>query len=249
MKTNTTRFSDRVEDYIKYRPKYPVQMLELFRKEIGLHTDSIIADIGSGTGISSEPFVANGNNVFGVEPNTKMRQAAEQFFSNSANHFSINGTAEQTGLTENSIDVIFAGQAFHWFDKGKAKLEFSRILKKTGHIVLGWNVRSEKTDFQKEYDKILRETIPEYSIVTHKNISDQEIRDFFSPRESVSEYLVNAQILDLEGLKGRLKSSSYCPKSGQEYESLINKLTDLFTRYESNGLIEFAYDTHLYWCR
>jgi len=75
---NTKRFSNRVEDYIKYRPSYPSDMISTLEELIGLNKNKIIADIGSGTGLSSLPFLKKGNFVYGVEPNNEMREAQEE---------------------------------------------------------------------------------------------------------------------------------------------------------------------------
>ena len=152
MKTNTTRFFDRVEDYIKYRPGYPKQIIGILSHKIGLNQNSIIADIGSGTGISSNLFLTNGNKVYAVEPNKEMREAAELIYATNSNFISVNGTAEKTNLKERSVDIIFCAQAFHWFNSNKAKKEFNRVLKPSGHIVLAWNVRKENDGFQKDYE-------------------------------------------------------------------------------------------------
>jgi SAM-dependent methyltransferase len=248
VKTNKTRFSDRVVDYIKYRPKYPTNMIDLLRREIGLEENHIVADIGSGTGISSDLFIKNGNKVFGVEPNMEMRHAAEQLFADETKFVSVDGSAERSNLESESVDFIFSGQAFHWFDKIQAKLEFNRILKPTGHIVLAWNVRNENDLFQKGYERLLRDNIPEYNAVTHKNITDNDIIHFFSPATLVKSSLKNYQIFDLEGLKGRLRSSSYCPKTGKEFENLMEKIEDLFHKFEKDKLVRFDYITNLYWC-
>ncbi|MEM9156808.1 MAG: methyltransferase domain-containing protein, partial [Cyanobacteria bacterium P01_F01_bin.33] len=74
---STRRFSDRVKHYVRYRPTYPAGVLDILRDSTGLAPVDAIADIGSGTGISAELFLKNGNTVFGVEPNAAMRQAAE----------------------------------------------------------------------------------------------------------------------------------------------------------------------------
>jgi len=246
MKTNTTRFSDRVDDYIKYRPGYPEQIIGILANKIGLNQDSIIADIGSGTGISTSLFLKNGNKVFGVEPNKEMREAAELIFATNLNFISVNGTAEKTNLKELSVDIIFCAQVFHWFNFNETKKEFKRILKPDGHIVLVWNVRKENDGFQKEYESILQ-SIPEYNDVTHRNITDKEIFDFFSPNSMQKIVLPNQQALDLDGLKGRLKSSSYCPKEGVEYERIMQKIELLFHKFEKEGLIKFEYETNAYW--
>ena len=246
MKISIKRFSDRVEDYVKYRPVYTTHVVSILKNKFVLDEFSIIADIGSGTGISSKLFIDNGNKVYGVEPNKQMREAAELFFLENKNFVSISGTAEETNLPNKSIDLIFSGQAFHWFDKNSAKKEFNRILKKEGHIVLAWNERDEKDDFQKEYEKILQQ-IPEYAEVNHKNISDDQISTFFSPAKMHKESIENLQIFNLESLKGRLRSSSYFPKQGKLHENIVRQVEGLFYKFEKNGVINFLYETNIYW--
>jgi ubiquinone/menaquinone biosynthesis C-methylase UbiE len=247
MKTSTARFSDRVEDYVKYRPHYPQQIIELLKNKIELNISSVIADIGSGTGISTGLFLNKGNKVFTVEPNNKMREAAELIYLKESNFISVNGTAENTNLEEHSIDIIICAQAFHWFNISETKNEFKRILKPTGHIVLIWNVRKEKDDFQNCYEMILK-SIPEYNDVKHRNISDKEIINFFAPKPMQKESVANFQTLNLNGLKGRLKSSSYCPTEGDEYERLMHELDILFYKFEKDGIIKFEYETKVYYC-
>jgi ubiquinone/menaquinone biosynthesis C-methylase UbiE len=247
MKNSTTRFSDRVADYIRYRPHYPAQIIDVLVQETGLKTAHVIADIGAGTGISSLPFIKNGNPVFAVEPNNEMREAAADYFRHHATFTPINATAEFTGLEANSVDYIFCGQAFHWFDKQKTKTEFHRILKPDGHIVLAWNRRDEQDSFQIAYENLLVTHIPEYKKVNHKNITDEEIRSFLSPGVLHYHRLDNHQTFDFSGLMGRLKSSSYCPKEGIVYNLLEQEMKKLFDQFETHGEIVFRYQTDLYW--
>ena len=150
------RFSNRVADYIRYRPGYPSTCLDLLREECGLQPAHVVADIGSGTGLLSKLFLDNGNRVFGVEPNAEMRSAGEEYLQEYANFSSVNGSAEETTLPSQSIDFITAGQAFHWFEPAKAKREFQRILKPGGWVVVVWNERRIfESRFGKEYEKLL----------------------------------------------------------------------------------------------
>src|SRR5713226_3126779 len=135
------RFSNRVVDYVRYRPGYPSAVLDLLRSECGLQSSHVIADIGSGTGIMSKLFLENGNRVFGVEPNTEMRQAGEEYLASYDGFSSIEGSAESTTLGDSSIDFVTAGQAFHWFEKEKTRAEFRRILRGKGWVVIAWNDR------------------------------------------------------------------------------------------------------------
>lgn len=248
LKTNTTRFSDRAEDYKKYRPGYPEQLIQLLHDKMGLDKNSIVADIGSGTGISSALFLKNENTLYAVEPNAEMRAAAEWDLSGNKNFHSINGTSEKTGLPDQSVDFIFSAQAFHWFDQPKTKIEFKRILKPGGHIVLVWNVRDEKFPFQKAYEEILKANIPEFTIVNYTNVSEKNIEEFFSPKSVHLESMMHFQEFDLDGLKGRLRSSSYCPKEGVVYDKLMKEMEVLFYRFSENGRIKFHYETMIYWC-
>ena len=142
------RFSNRVADYLRYRPSYPPALLDRLGKECGLRREHVIADIGSGTGLLSKLFLEHGNSVMGVEPNGEMRAGGEDFLREYSNFSSINGSAERTTLAPASVDFITAGQAFHWFDVGKAAIEFRRILKLGGWVVVVWqDRRMEETPF------------------------------------------------------------------------------------------------------
>jgi len=248
MSNSTLRFSDRVDDYAKYRPSYPKELISILKRCLRLDSSDIIADIGSGTGISSMLFLENTNTVYGVEPNKEMRYAAEELLKKFPNFISINGTAEATTLPGKSVDMIFCGQSFHWFDKIKSKKEFDRILKENGRIAFVWNCRKTNDDFQKEYENALLANIEEYKFVNHRNINAVDIQDFFKPKKMLFFKIGNKQTFDLEGLKGRLKSSSYCPKSGETYDKLMAEIEIIFNKYNSNNTIDFEYETQIYCC-
>jgi SAM-dependent methyltransferase len=247
-KDSTRRFSNRVDDYTRYRPTYPAAIITLLEKELGLQPEHIVADIGSGTGLSSIPFLRNGNTVYGVEPNREMRQMQEHLLHDFPTFRSIDGTAEHTTLLDHSVEVVLSAQAFHWFDKQAYKIECARILKENGHIVLVWNARSTKSPFQSDYEQVLYDQIQEYKAVNHRNIQDLDIMDFFSPKTMKHATLDHKQLLDLDGLKGRLKSSSYCPKEGPKYETLMRGMEDIFAKHQQDEQISFCYETLIYWC-
>ena len=246
MKDNTLRFSDRVQDYILYRPHYPNGVMDILKSHYGLSSEHIVADIGSGTGISSEWFIENGNQVYAVEPNTEMRLAAESLNKGHLNFISRNGTGECTGLPGRSIDFVICAQTFHWLDSSLAKKEFWRILKPEGKVVLMWNERSVASDFQKEYEETLYRCVSAYKEVTHRDISESVLSDFFFPRTMTKYQLPNYQDLDLDGLLGRMMSSSYIPKEGEEHHHLISEITQLFHNYQLDGKVRFEYRTSVY---
>ena len=241
------RFSDRVANYIKYRPSYPQVVVDTIISECHPGKMHTVADIGSGTGIFSKLLLERDFNVIGVEPNESMRKTAEHQLSDYENFSSVDGQSECTNIANSSIDLITAAQAFHWFDGEKTKQEFSRILKPGGYLALIWNQRKVDQPFQKEYDSILRKYATDYNSVNHMNISDEDIAGFFYPGKVATFDFKNSQQLDLIGFLGRMQSSSYTPKvNTREHETLMKVAEDLFRRYAGNGTITFEYDTRLY---
>jgi SAM-dependent methyltransferase len=245
---SVNRFSSRVENYAKYRPGYPPSVLAVLKSDCGLTKESVIADVGSGTGLLSELFLKNGNALFGVEPNELMRARAESLLKAFANFSSVAATAENTMLPDSAIDFITAGQAFHWFDRVRAKLEFSRILKREGWVVLVWNARRlDSTAFLTEYEALLLRYSPDYPVVRHENIDDR-IGGFFAPQPMKAATFDNVQRLDFEALKGRLCSSSYAPEAADpNFDKMLKELRDIFERHNKSGVVDFEYDTKIYY--
>lgn len=246
-KDNTSRFSNRVEDYVKYRPGYPVEIINFLQSKFGLSPDKIIADIGAGTGISAELFLNSGYEVFAVEPNTEMREKAIELLGHLPAFHAVDGTAENTKLETDSIDAVVAGQAFHWFDRDAARAEFSRILKPKGLVVLIWNERKTTSAFEVAYDELIIKHGKDYVKVDHRNIDEIKIGEFYAP-ESFSYHLFqNKQVFDFYGLQGRLFSSSYMPARGENgYEAMVTDLKQLFEDYKEDNSITINYDTKVY---
>ena len=246
MSNSTTRFSDRVEDYVKYRPHYPPAVLPYLQETYSFDASWVVADIGSGTGISTELFLGNGNRVYAVEPNREMRRKAEQLLGGDPHFVSVDGTAEATGLAAGSVRLVVAGQAFHWFDAVKSRAEFVRILRPGGVVVLVWNERLADTAFEAAYDALIMEHGKDYKTTNHRNISDLQIGDFYQPASYVLKAFPNEQWFDFEGLKGRLLSSSYMPNSGPGYAPMIRDLQQLFDKYQQGGRVRVGYETKVY---
>lgn len=242
------RFSDRVENYAKHRPGYPPEVLELFEAEMELTEDSVIADIGSGTGISSCIFLENGNEVYGVEPNAKMRASAERILSRFDKFRSVDGTAEATGLPGRSMDIVVAAQAFHWFRPEETRAEFKRILKPGGWAALMWNERQlNTTPFLTDYEQFLLKFANDYTAVRHDNINDTTLLEFFGKRFERASF-PNAQVLDIHGLLGRAASSSYMPSPGDgRFADMENELRGLFAKHAESGRITVFYDTNVFY--
>ena len=244
----TERFSNRVENYVRYRPTYPATVLDILQREIGLSPVWSIADIGAGTGISAELFLKHGNDVFAVEPNGPMRAAAERLLASYPRFHSVDGTAEATTLRDDSVDAIVAAQAFHWFDPVKTGVECRRILKADRWALLLWNARRlDSTLFLRDYERLLKKYGTDYAQVRHENVDESRLDLFFGPGQWRKQSVENLQRLTLDGLRGRALSSSYVPADGDPAQAaLLSELDDLFAREQTEGHVVIEYDTELY---
>src|SRR5215470_4852466 len=247
----TVRFSDRIADYVRYRPGYPPEVLETLRAECGLRPGHAVADIGSGTGAFTRLLLENGNRVFAVEPNAEMREAGNNLLSEWLQEpfgrlQSVAGTAEQTTLRAESIDFVTAAQAAHWFDRVRTRAEFFRILKPDGWCVLIWNERStDSTPFLRDYEQLLLTYGTDYQEIRHERTTDT-IHEFFAPlpyREATFELV---QRFDFDGVRGRLLSSSYAPLAGHpNHEPMMQEAQRIFAKYEENDTVAFDYVTRV----
>ncbi|MGH9442184.1 MAG: class I SAM-dependent methyltransferase [Thermoanaerobaculia bacterium] len=244
----TKRFSDRVESYARSRPGYPQRVLDVLRVEAKLHPSDVVADVGSGTGILSKMFLRAGNVVFGIEPNAQMRAAAQHLLAGFPGFRSVSGSAEATTLPDRGADFAAAGQAFHWFDRQKARAEFRRILRPPARVALLWNDRrTTGSRFSVGYERILREFGTDYAEVDHKNLGPEAFDEFFGPGAWSSFSIPNEQRLDLDGLRARLLSSSYAPAPGHaRHEEMMDDLERTFAATNENGIVRMEYDTRIY---
>ncbi|MEM9447484.1 MAG: class I SAM-dependent methyltransferase [Cyanobacteria bacterium P01_E01_bin.6] len=246
----TRRFSSRVEDYVRYRPRYPSDIITVLSDECSLTPQSLVVDIGSGTGFLSELFLSNGNSVIGVEPNSEMRAAGDHYLRNYPEFQSIDGRAESTRLNNSSTDFVVVGQAFHWFDHALTHREVSRILNPTGWVVLVWNDRdAEVTLFGRAYEQLLLKYAANYAQVKQRRRIDETIlADFYEDGGLTLKTFQNSQDFDLEGLKGRLMSSSYTPEADDpNHQFMLSELTEIFQAYAVNHRVRVDYTTRLYY--
>jgi len=245
------RFSDRVENYIKYRPGYPDAIIPFLRDEVGLMPTATVADVGAGTGLLARLFLEYGNRVFGVEPNDPMRDAGALLLREYGRYHPVRGTAEATTLKERTVNLVAAGQAFHWFDPVQARAEFQRVLVPEGQVVLIWNDRKTgTTPFLTEYDALLHEEGIDYAQVNHQNVDGARLSAFFGPEPYGAAVFPNRQEFDWDGLYGRAMSSSYVPGEGHPaHGRFTNRLREVFDRYAGDGTVRFEYDTRVYYGR
>jgi SAM-dependent methyltransferase len=206
-----------------------------------------VADVGSGTGLSAEPFLAAGNRVVAVEPNAAMRRAAESRLGGQARFRSVAGTAEATTLPSGRVDLVVCAQAFHWFDPAAARAEFARILRPGGAVVLLWNRRRlDGTPFLRAYEALLVRHGTDYERVRHDRLDGAALAAFYGAPPKRATF-PNEQWLDLEGLKGRLRSSSYLPGAGHPgHGALLRAAERVFADHAEGGRVRLEYELEIY---
>lgn len=243
------RFTNRVDSYARYRPRYPQGAVDWLVAQGALRPGQAIADVGAGTGILSELLLNNGYTVYAVEPNAAMRTVAEAALSASPRFHSIDGTAEATTLPAASVDVVTAAQAFHWFNPPAARAEFRRILTPGGWVALLWNDRNVgATPFMRAYEALVDRWGTDFRQVNHKNVVDDAVLSaFFGPAGYVRHQLPNEQVFGWEGLLGRTTSTSYLPTPGDAgYDTMIEALRLLFAQHAVEGSVVMYYTTQIF---
>jgi SAM-dependent methyltransferase len=246
----TSRFSDRVDNYVLFRPGYPKEVLHALKIECGLTSLHLIADIASGTGIWTRQLLENGNPVFGIEPNPEMRAAGERLLAVFPNFTSVAGNAEATTLPDSSVDLVTAAQAAHWFDRQRSRREFVRILKPKGWLALLWNERViDSTQFLRDYEKLLLTYGTDYKEIRHERTTSA-VNEFFDPAPFEERVFHLRQHFDYAGVEGRLLSSSYAPGPAHpQHESMLRELRRIFEASAAAGHIAFEYKTRLFFGR
>lgn len=246
----TSRFSDRVENYVRYRPGYPPEVLLTLKTECGLEPRHVVADLASGTGIWTRALLEHGNQAFGVEPNAEMRAAGERLLAAFPKFTSVAGTAEGTTLADRSVDFITAAQAGHWFDREPARREFVRILRPGGWLALLWNERvTESTKFLREYEQLLLTYGTDYEEVRHERTTSA-VNEFFDPAPLQERVFEMQQEFDYAGVEGRLLSSSYAPGPDHpKHVPMLRELRRIFNACSVYGRVAFDYRTRLYFGR
>ena len=247
MTDNTQRFSGKAGVYAKARPNYAQDFFDWLYSNYVLTSDTVIADIGSGTGLLTKALVEKDIHVYAVEPNEDMRNVAESSLKDNKYFHSINGTAESTGLPEGSIDIITVAQAFHWFDVEAFKKECKRILRPQGKVVLVWNQRDSASYFVKVNSEIFKKYCPNFTGFSGGiEENDNNIELFFDKKYSRFHF-TNNLTFDKDGFINRCLSASYAlKKSDEKFDIFVQELEVLFNSYSEAGLLTMPNETVAY---
>lgn len=241
----TRRFTARADNYARYRPTYPAAAIDWLFEVAGLSAGSVVADIGSGTGILAALLLERGATVYAVEPNAAMRAAAEARLGEQPGFTSIDATAEATGLPDAGIDLVTAGQAFHWFEPEATRAEFRRVLRPGGAVALVWNSRDKRSAFVADYEAMLNEYAHSYRRVRHGSRL-HSIGQFFADGYEMRVF-DHEQPQEYDSLLGGLLSGSYSPLPGDpRYEPMVARLQAIFAAHQRDGQVIMSYRTQVY---
>lgn len=241
------RFSHRAENYDKFRPDYPQVLLQFLHACVPITPDLVIADIAAGTGIFTEQIAEWGNRVYVVEPNPYMRGMAHRRLAMCERCIFLDGTAESTGLPDDSVDLFVSAQAFHWFDLAKTRTEFERVGRKAPHVAIVWNLRNTRGAFEADYETFIRTYATDYLQVSQRKMDTADVRSFFAPSRPQYRVFGHVDSLTYEQLLGRTLSYSFLPDEvSPVLPEMKTALEKLFQAHQRDGKVRLSYKTRLF---
>jgi SAM-dependent methyltransferase len=241
----TSRFTEHADAYARFRPGYPGAALEWIASRARLPSGARVADVGAGTGIFSQALVQRGFEVFAIEPNERMRDAAARALEATSARV-VAGSGEASGLPSHSVALVSVAQALHWLDVERARSEFRRILVPGGWVAIVYNSRDlESKGFSSAYEEAFARFAPSREAVGHLGTArDFRIAELFADGSFTTHSFRHVQSLDWDGVRGWLASISYAPPAGSpDRADLETALREAFTRHARDGVVAIDYVT------
>lgn len=242
---NTQKFSGKADAYASARPSYPNALYVYLKNEYDLGMDTVIADIASGTGKFTQPLLQAGCTVYAVEPNDDMRRQAEKLLGKYDHFISVNGSAENTGLTDHSVDFVSAAQAFHWFDAQLFKAECKRILKSNCKVFILYNSHDAEAPVTVRLAEVCRALCPDFKGFSG-GMKSKNVESFFGGK---FDFLTFKNDLNYtrKTFVERMLSSSYAPREEEEnYPAFVSELGAVFDAFSKDGILHMPNNTELY---
>lgn len=240
-------FTGKANVYTQARPSYPSALIDDLCKSHGFNPQSVVADIGSGTGKFAKLLLQKGCKVFCVEPNLEMRTTAEAELHTYSYFVSVDADASNTTLADGSVDFVTAAQAFHWFDTLLFKNECKRIAKPNAKAVLVWNNRTENSPLHIQSKQIFETFCPRFKGFSG-GVQDitQRIDFFFDGCYETVSY-PNPVFCNEEQFIKRCLSSSYALNPADaNYDAMIKALHTLFADLAKENTVQMDYTTVAY---
>jgi SAM-dependent methyltransferase len=240
MRNTVERFDGRATEYDLYRERYAAsEILAPLRDWCGLTPEWLIADVGAGTGMLTDVFLANGNRVIAIEPNAEMRAACARLHANEPRLEIREGSAETTGLADASIDLVCSGRALHWFNLEAAMREFRRVVRPGGWVV---SVAAGRTDFGREENEAFVRVLEQFSGTAKERLEAYaaytRMKNFFDESD-FHHYERGGELrMDWPHLRGMALSLSHSPRIGDpRFPPFERALKEFFDCYEKSGVV------------
>ncbi len=244
---NTQKFSGKADIYQQARPNYAQELLDFIAHTWQIGEGSLVADIGSGTGIFSRQLLGLGARVYAVEPNADMRAKAEELLGGSPNFVSVDGSAENTTLPEHSFNLVTAAAAFHWFDTERFKQECARILIDGAPVVLLWNEANLSAEINQGREAIFRKFCPNFKGFSGGNDQEGAIKRAFFDGDMQEKRFSNPLIYDRQTFINRALSASYSLiETDPGFAAYMKELGELFDQLAEDKKIVIPQDSVIY---
>lgn len=240
------RYSRNAQIYDRYRWSYASTAIDAIMAHANLDTNSVVADIGAGTGMLGAAFLGRVAQVFAVEPNDAMRAVAEQQMALQPTYRAINGRAEETTLSDQSVDCVVVGRAIHWFSPQKSGAEFRRILKPGGWLAI---LRTPAASGElATAQRALRTTENGWQVESlRNNLKEAPISSHFGHTNFLHLQFHSTRQEEWEDFWGRLCSFPSAPKEEHpKYRQNQAAARALFEHFSLDGLLEITYVTELF---
>ncbi len=215
--------------FYKARPTYPNECIDFLISKFNLNENSVVADIGAGTGILSVPFLERGMTVLSVEPNADMFNELKNNLSKYKKSFCYKAKAEETTLKDRSCDLIVVGSALHWFDIERFRVECERIC---------------------DLEKVVILHIHNYFESDKKALSSPEYTDpcikatkvFFAPSEIEEKRFEYELDYDQDRFINEYFSMGYAPSPEDErFEKFKENLSQRYKKYYGESSAKFPF--------
>ncbi len=238
---NEEKFSGKADNYDKYRPSYPLSLIDWLYEKTGAKA---VVDIGAGTGKFTVPLSEKDWKITAVEPNSDMLGKLK---TNAPFAKIIQASAENTMLPDHDTDLITVAQAFHWLDENRFRQECRRILTPAGKLAVIFNNRIHNK-YEEEYNAIYKDCkgFRSYAGVWCAEYGADFLENHYFKNVEIfrAESIIK---LNKENFIGKERSCSYAPKETDEcFEMVIRQLDRLFEKYNKNGIVTEYYETICY---
>jgi SAM-dependent methyltransferase len=244
--SRASSFGQRAAEYDRSRPEYPSEAIDLAAARLGLGADSEVLDLGAGTGKLTRPLAQRFARVTAVEPDAAMRAVLSQV---TDCYLAVEGSAEAIPLADASVNAVFVGQAFHWFDTDAALPEIARVLRARGGLVLVWTEWWDtEPSIPPAATELIKSVFERHELERH-SLETDAWRGCFegSPFEELRREQVEPEVLTVDGerlVTLYLSTSSFGTLPPEEFQVVEDELRRLIV-----GEYRLPIRTELYWTR